>query len=68
MQTTRNHTVQGMTCSHGVLSVQAEVGAVTGITSVDVDHESGAMTVTGTDLDDDEITATVADAGYEVAP
>jgi copper chaperone len=65
---TRNYTVNGMTCSHCVLSVQEEVGEVPGIASVDVDLESGAMTVTGTGLDDGAIAAAVADAGYEVAP
>jgi copper ion binding protein len=65
---TRDYTVNGMTCSHCVLSVQEEVGDVSGVASVDVDLESGAMNVTGTDLDDDAIAAAVADAGYEVAP
>ena len=68
METTRNYTVHGMTCSHCVLSVQEEVGEVPGVGSVDVDLDSGAMTVTGADLDDDAIAAAVADAGYQVAP
>lgn len=65
---TRNYTVNGMTCSHCVLSVQEEVGEVPGIASVEVDLESGGMSVTGSDLDDTAIATAVADAGYEVAP
>ena len=68
METTRNYTVHGMTCSHCVLSVREEVGEVPGVGSVDVDLGSGAMTVTGPHLDDNAIAAAVADAGYEVAP
>ena len=61
----RDYTVSGMSCSHCVLSVREEVAEVAGVESVDVDLESGRMTVTGSDLRDDAITAAVADAGYE---
>jgi copper chaperone len=64
---TRDYTVQGMTCSHCVLSVREEVSEVRGVTAVDVDLASGRMTVTGQDVDDDAVRAAVADAGYEVA-
>ena len=68
MNTTRNYTVNGMTCSHCVLSVREEVGELPGIASVEVDLDTGAMVVTGTDVDDDAIAAAVSDAGYELAP
>lgn len=61
---TRDYTVHGMTCSHCVLSVSEEVAEVAGVTAVDVDLTSGRMTVTGTDLSDDQIARAVADAGY----
>jgi copper chaperone len=64
---TRDYTVQGMTCSHCVLSVREEVSEVPGVSTVDVDPASGRMTVTGQDIDDDAVFAAVADAGYEVA-
>ena len=64
---TRDYTVQGMTCSHCVLSVREEVSDVPGVSAVDVDLASGRMTVTGQDIDDDAVRAAVADAGYEVA-
>jgi copper chaperone len=64
---TREYTVQGMTCSHCVLSVREEVSEVDGVRSVDVDLDSGHLTVTGQDISDDAVREAVADAGYEVA-
>jgi copper chaperone len=64
---TRDYTVEGMTCSHCVLSVREEVSEVPGVSAVDVDLASGRLTVTGTDLDDDAVRAAVAEAGYKVA-
>ena len=64
---TRDYTVQGMTCSHCVLSVREEVSEVDGVDGVDVDLASGRMTVTGQSIDDDAVRAAVAEAGYEVA-
>jgi copper chaperone CopZ len=63
---TREYTVAGMTCSHCVLSVREEVSELSGVTSVDVDLASGRLTVNGTHVDDDEIRAAVAEAGYDV--
>jgi copper chaperone len=64
---TREYTVQGMTCSHCVLSVREEVSEVPGVSAVDVDLTSGRLTVTGADVDEQAVRAAVADAGYEVA-
>jgi copper chaperone len=68
-QTTENrdYTVEGMTCSHCVLSAREEVSEVPGVSAVDVDLASGRMTVTGEDVSDDAVRAAVAEAGYEVA-
>jgi copper chaperone len=63
----RDYTVQGMTCSHCVTSVREEVSEVTGVTAVDVDLESGRMTVSGDRISDDAVRAAVAEAGYAVA-
>jgi copper ion binding protein len=68
MNETREYTVQGMTCSHCVLSVREEVSEVRGVSAVDVDLASGRMTVTGQDVNDDAVREAVAEAGYEVAP
>jgi copper chaperone len=66
MITTR-YAVKGMTCGHCVSAVSSEVGQVDGVTGVDVDLESGALTVTSdAPLDDAEIRAAVDEAGYEL--
>ncbi len=61
------YVVQGMTCSHCVLSVREEVAEVPGVERVDVDLGSGRMTVSGEGVDDGAVRAAVAEAGYEVA-
>jgi copper chaperone len=67
MVTTR-YAVTGMTCGHCVSAVSAEVGAVDGVTGVDVDLATGAVTVTSTGvLDDAAVRAAIDEAGYEVA-
>ena len=63
----RDYTVEGMTCSHCVLSVREEVSEVPGVSAVDVDLASGRLTVRGSDIDDGAVRAAVAEAGYEVA-
>lgn len=63
MQTT--YTVSGMTCSHCVNSVQDEVRQIAGVTEVQVDLASGAVTVTSEKpLDDAAVRAAVDEAGY----
>ncbi|HWL36636.1 MAG TPA: cation transporter, partial [Frankiaceae bacterium] len=42
---TTTYTVTGMTCDHCRRSVSAEVGAVAGVTAVDVDLTTGKVTV-----------------------
>lgn len=63
-----SYRVVGMTCDHCVRSVTAEVSQVAGVTDVDVDLASGALTVTSDGVVDDEAVVTaVEEAGYEVA-
>lgn len=60
--------VVGMTCGHCVNAVTEEVSAVAGVDSVNVDLESGQITITSdTSLDLDEVEAAIAEAGYSVA-
>jgi copper chaperone len=67
MVTTR-YAVRGMTCGHCVSAVNAEVGAVDGVTGVDVDLATGAVTVMSTGaLDDAAVLAAIDEAGYEIA-
>jgi copper chaperone len=68
MSQTRTFTVTGMTCSHCVASVTEEVQEVPGVDAVDVQLETGAVTVTSSEpIDDDAVRAAVEEAGYQVA-
>ena len=68
MTSTAHYTVVGMTCGHCVSAVTEEVSQVPGVTAVDVDLASGALTVTGeTPVDDAAVRTAVDEAGYEVA-
>jgi copper chaperone CopZ len=61
---TRKYHVDGMTCDHCALSVKEEVGDVAGVATVDVELDSGTLTVSGATLRDDAIKAAVEEAGY----
>ncbi|MER7361786.1 heavy-metal-associated domain-containing protein [Nonomuraea wenchangensis] len=68
MTTTATYTVKGMTCGHCVSSVKEEVGEVAGVTSVEVELESGLLTVSSDEpVDQARIAAAVEEAGYELA-
>jgi len=61
------YTVSGMTCGHCVSAVTEEVTKIPGVTDVQVDLGSGAVTIaSGTTLDDDAVRAAVDEAGYEL--
>ncbi|MGN2635928.1 heavy-metal-associated domain-containing protein [Nocardia takedensis] len=65
---TTTYTVKGMTCGHCVSAVRKEIGAIEGVTAVDVDLASGAVRVDSTDpVAEADIVAAVDEAGYEVA-
>lgn len=67
--TTHTITVTGMTCSHCVASVTEELTALPTVTGVDVDLETGAVTVTSTEpVPAEDLSAAVDEAGYEIAP
>jgi copper chaperone len=66
--TTNTYTVTGMTCGHCVGAVREEVSAIPGVTDVQVDLETGNVTVTSeTAIDVETIRASVDEAGYELA-
>jgi copper ion binding protein len=68
MSQTATYTVTGMTCAHCVHAVTEEVTAVPGVTDVQVDLETGALTVTSdTPVDDEAVAAAVDEAGYALA-
>jgi len=61
------YNVEGMSCGHCELSVREEVEEVSGVTSVQADHNTGRVVVAGEDVDDQAVRAAVAEAGYRVA-
>jgi copper chaperone len=65
---TLDFTVSGMTCQHCVASVTEEVGELAGVSSVDVDLESGRLQVTGQDVTAEQVQAAVTEAGYSADP
>jgi copper chaperone CopZ len=58
--------VTGMTCAHCQAAVQAEVGAVPGVTGVQVDVTTGRVEVHG-DADAAAVRAAIEEAGYAAA-
>jgi copper chaperone len=65
---TKTYTVTGMTCAHCVNSVESEIRQLPGVTDVQVELASGAVTVTSDQaLDDAAVAAAVDEAGYELA-
>ena len=54
-----------MTCGHCVNAVKTEVTGVPGVDSVDVDLDTKAVVVHGSQIDVKAIIAAVDEAGYE---
>ncbi len=66
VQTT--YTVTGMTCGHCAQAVSGELSKLDGVTNVDVDVASGAVTVTSAGpLAEQDVREAVDEAGYELA-
>ncbi|MGW0809159.1 heavy-metal-associated domain-containing protein [Nonomuraea sp. NPDC002799] len=66
--TVTTYQVEGMTCGHCVSSVTEEVSRVAGVSGVEVDLASGAVTVTSqAPIDRELVDAAVVEAGYELA-
>lgn len=68
MSATSTYTVTGMTCGHCVSSVTEEVQGIPGVEGVQVELESGAVTITSTDqVDASAVRTAVEEAGYQLA-
>ncbi|MEU6546036.1 cation transporter [Streptomyces sp. NPDC046859] len=64
---TTTYAVSGMSCAHCRAALTEAVGALDGVTGVDVDLAAGHVTVTSVaEPDDARIAAAVDDAGYEL--
>lgn len=61
------YTVSGMTCGGCATRVSQQVSAIAGVSSVQVDVASGAVTVTsGAPLEAADVHAAIRQAGYQV--
>lgn len=58
--------VEGMTWGHCKSTVEAVLGALDGVTKVEVDLSSKTVVVEGENLDDILMKEEVEDAGYEI--
>jgi copper chaperone len=65
--TQQTYSVTGMTCAHCVATVAEEVGALPGVSGVDVDLDSGALVVSGSDVDGEAVRGAVEAAGYSLS-
>ena len=65
--TTTTVQVKGMTCEHCVNAVTQEVKKVNGVTGVDIDLDSGRVTIASeSPVDQEALRAAVDEAGYEL--
>lgn len=65
--TVATYIVQGMTCGHCVQTVTGELSKLPGVTEVEVDLDTGEVSVTSdAALDVVDVKAAVDEAGYEV--
>lgn len=63
----QSYSVTGMTCHSCVAMVSEEVGEVPGVESVDVELETGRVTVQGDDVDADAVRRAIVEAGYQTS-
>ncbi|MGQ0482412.1 MAG: heavy-metal-associated domain-containing protein [Pseudonocardia sp.] len=62
------YTVVGMTCGHCVASVTEEISEIDGVTEVEVDLLTGAVTVSADrPIEDARVRTAVEEAGYQFA-
>ena len=67
MSATTRWTVSGMTCGHCVNAVDDEVRRLDGVTDVEIDLATGAVSVTSAEpIAGDAMADAVAEAGYEL--
>lgn len=58
--------VSGMTCNHCVSSVSAELNKIPSVENVEIDLETGRVTIQADHVTHDQIRAAIDEAGYAV--
>jgi copper chaperone len=62
------YTVTGMTCEHCVASVTEEISEIAGVSAVEVELSTGAVTVTSAEpIAETDVRSAVEEAGYKLA-
>ena len=61
------YSVPSVTCEHCRTAISKEVGAVTGVESVDVDLAAKIVTVRGAGVSDAAVREAIDEAGYDIA-
>jgi copper chaperone len=64
MKETVTYSVPGMSSGHCRAAITAEVTAVAGVDSVDVDLATKLVRISGESLDDSVLAAAIGEAGY----
>lgn len=64
---TSTYEVTGMTCNHCVQAVTTEIENIDGVHTVQVNLETGLVTVEGENFTDEQVAAAVDEAGYALA-
>ena len=65
MDETITYLVAGMSCGHCRAAITAEVSAVAGVDTVEVDLDTKRVRISGESLDDSALVAAIDEAGYE---
>lgn len=65
MSETITYSVPGMSCGHCRAAITAEVTAVDGVETIDVDLDTKLVRGAGQNLDDAALVAAIDEAGYE---
>jgi copper chaperone CopZ len=61
--------VSGMSCAHCEAAIRAEVGAIAGVSAVEVSARTGRLEVASdVAVDDSAVLAAVEEAGYTAVP
>lgn len=63
---TKEYTVEGMTCGHCESSVKEEVGEIAGVSVVEASSKTGKVSVSGDGFTDEQVFAAVKEAGYSI--
>lgn len=65
MSETLTYSVPGVSCGHCRAAITAEVTAIDGIETVDVDLDAKLVRISGERLDEAVLVAAIDEAGYE---